>query len=112
MIIRHLKDVFKGKKKLFSRRSSKWRKIRKSFLSLNGSCAACGCTKYLEVHHIEPFHERPELELDFSNLITLCDKPGKENCHLQIGHLGSFKNKNPNVREDAKELLRSFWQKD
>ena len=107
MIIKHLKDVLKGKKKFFSRRSSKWPKIRKSFLKINNFCAACGCTEYLEVHHIEPFHEKPELELDFQNLITLCDKPGKENCHLEIGHLGNFKNKNKNVRDDAEKLLKN-----
>lgn len=106
MIIKHLKDVWKGKAKLLSKRSSKWPALRKSFLKIHGTCAACGGTEYLEVHHIEPFHENPELELNFNNLITLCDKPGKQNCHLEIGHLGNFKSKNPNVRADAKEKLK------
>jgi 5-methylcytosine-specific restriction endonuclease McrA len=105
MIISHVKDVVKGKAKLFSRRSSKWPSLRKSFLETHGSCAACGCTEHLEVHHIEPFHENPSLELDSNNLITLCDKPGKDNCHLEIGHLGSFKKKNPNVREEASKAF-------
>lgn len=106
MIIKHIKDVVNGKTRLFSRRSSKWPTLRKSFLETNNSCAACGSTEHLEVHHIEPFHENPSLELDPNNLITLCDKPGKDNCHLEIGHLGSFKNKNPNVRADAEEKLK------
>lgn len=105
MIIGHVKDVIKGKAKLFSKRSSKWSSLRKSFLETNNFCAACGGTIFLEVHHIEPFHENPSLELDTNNLITLCDKPGKDNCHLEIGHLGSFKSKNPNVREDAAKAL-------
>lgn len=104
-IIKHAKDVIAGKTKLFSKRSSKWPALRKSFLEENSSCAACGGTNHLEVHHIEPFHENPALELDPSNLITLCDKLGKDNCHLEIGHLGNFKNKNPNVREDAARAL-------
>jgi 5-methylcytosine-specific restriction endonuclease McrA len=106
MLIKHIKDVVKGKARLFSKRSSKWPALRKSFLETNSSCAACGCTKHLEVHHIEPFHENPFLELDPNNLITLCDKPGKDNCHLEVGHLGSFKSKNPNVRTDAEEKLK------
>jgi len=106
MIIGHVKDVIKGKTKLFSKRSSKWPSLRKSFLKTYSSCAACGCTEFLEVHHIEPFHENPTLELDVNNLITLCDKPGKDNCHLKFGHFGSFKNKNLNVREDAEKHLK------
>ena len=106
MIVGHLKDVIKGKTKFFSKRSSRWPSLRKSYLENHSSCAACGCTEFLEVHHIEPFHENPALELDMNNLITLCDKPGKENCHLEIGHLGSFKKKNPNVREDAAKALQ------
>jgi 5-methylcytosine-specific restriction endonuclease McrA len=105
-MIGHVKDVIKGKAKLFSKRSSRWPSLRKSYLETNNSCAACGCTEFLEVHHIEPFHENPSLELEASNLITLCDKPGKDNCHLEIGHLGSFKSKNPNVREDAAKALQ------
>jgi len=107
MIISHVKDVVKGKAKLFSRRSPKWPSLRKSFLETHGSCAACGCTEFLEVHHIEPFHENPFLELSMDNLITLCDKPGKDNCHLTVGHLGSFRKKNLSVREDAEKLLKS-----
>lgn len=106
MFIKHLKDVWKGKTKLLSKRSSKWPAVRKTFLENHNSCAACGGTEYLEVHHIEPFHEKPELELDSNNFITLCDKPGKDNCHLEVGHLGNFRNSNPHVREDAAEKLK------
>lgn len=106
MLIKHLKDVWRGKTKLFSKRSSKWPTIRKSFLKIHSSCAACGATEHLEVHHIEPFHENPALELDLKNFITLCDKPGRDNCHLEVGHLGNFRNANPRVREDAAEKLK------
>lgn len=105
MFVKHLKDVWQGKTKLLNKRSSKWPALRKSFLKTNSSCAACGCTEFLEVHHIEPFHENSSLELDINNLITLCDKPGKDNCHLEVGHLGDFKSKNPSVKEDAAKKL-------
>jgi len=110
-MLSHIKDIFQGKTRLFKKRSSKWPALRKSFLEENGSCAACGCTEYLEVHHVKPFHEHPKLELDKTNLITLCDKPGKENCHLEIGHLGNFKKDNPSVREDAACALKKITEK-
>lgn len=107
-LVSHLKDVAKGKTKLLSLRSRKWPSLRKSFLRSHPTCAACGHTSDLEVHHIQPFHENPELELDPTNLITLCDRPGRDNCHLTVGHLNNFKSKNPNVREDAATLLKSL----
>ena len=107
-LISHLKDVVKGKAKLLSPRSSKWPTVRKHFLETNPYCAACGHTSDLEVHHVVPFHEDPSKELDPSNLITLCDRPGPKNHHLLIGHSGSFRKSNPNVREDAEAVYKSL----
>ena len=104
-MIGHLKDVLKGKAPIFNKRSSKWPTVRKHFLETNISCSACGWTQDLEVHHIIPFHVDPSLELNPSNFIVLCDKLGKDNCHLAIGHLGNFKQENPMVKEDAAENL-------
>jgi len=50
-----------------------------------------------------PFHLDPAKELDPTNLITLC--MSKKECHLYIGHGGSFKQYNPNVRSDAAQAL-------
>jgi 5-methylcytosine-specific restriction enzyme A len=52
----------------------------------------CGGTKKLQVHHIYPVHISPRLELEPSNLITLCraKKYGLD-CHLFIGHRGDFR---------------------
>ena len=87
-----------------SKRSNKWAKVRKDFLSKNKTCAVCGGKAKLEVHHIRPFHLHPELELDENNLIVLCEnKKDGVNCHLLFGHLGSFKSFNVGVRDDAKE---------
>ena len=84
------------------KRSNQWPKVRKQHLSLSPACEVCGGTKKLEVHHKKPFHLHPELELDLSNLITLCenDKNGV-NCHLLFGHLGSYRSLNPDVDSDV-----------
>ena len=61
----------------------------------------------LEVHHIVPYHKNPNLELDSSNLITLCEsKSYGIVCHRSVGHIGDYKKTNPNVVEDA-----AYWNK-
>ena len=100
-----IKDRVSGKVPLFKKRSSRWRAVRAAFLINNNSCAACGQTDHLQVHHIIPFNIDPSKELDESNLITLCED--EYDCHRIIGHTGNFKKANPSVREDAaKELLK------
>jgi hypothetical protein len=83
-------------------RSSKWDSIRSDFLKANPVCAACESNKKLQVHHIMPFHIHPELELEESNLITLC--MDENECHLYIGHGDSFKCYNPNVKIDSENF--------
>ena len=80
-------------------RSPHWSSVRTAHLKTAGTCEACGSDKSLEVHHKQPFHDKPELELDPSNLITLCD--GSINCHLLVGHLGDWKSFNVDVVADA-----------
>jgi len=87
----------------YARRASGWSKVRAEHLSKEPKCAACGTDKGLEVHHIKPVHVYPELELELSNLITLCDK----SCHLYFGHLKYFKSWNPEVRADAARYYES-----
>ena len=98
-----VKDVLKGKP--FKLRSPKWDNVRDDFVEKHPTCAACGGKKKLQVHHIEPFHLKPEKELDVNNLIVLCED--KKRCHLKIGHHGSWKDFNPNVIEDAANALKS-----
>jgi len=86
-------------------RSGEWPTVRKHFLATNPKCAACGGTSHLQVHHKMPFHDDPSLELHPDNLISLC--MGDNECHLKIGHGGSFKQYNPNVAVDAAEVLAS-----
>jgi hypothetical protein len=85
-------------------RSSKWPAVRHHHLVLNPRCAACGGIKALQVHHIIPFDDRPDLELDYTNLITLC--MAYYDCHLHIGHGGNYSFFNPNV-VTASALIRT-----
>lgn len=86
-----------------AKRSDKWPTVEKHFREGHPTCAACGGKDRLNVHHCMPFHLDPAKELDPTNLITLC--MGDKECHLHIGHGGSFKQYNPNVRSDAAEAL-------
>jgi 5-methylcytosine-specific restriction endonuclease McrA len=100
-----IKDRVSGKVPLLKKRSSRWYTVRSHFLIKNSSCAACGQTDHLQVHHSVPFHIDPTKELDESNLITLCED--EYDCHRIIGHTGNFRKENPSVREDAaKELAK------
>jgi 5-methylcytosine-specific restriction protein A len=102
MIIQKIKDVLKGKCEIKDKRSAKWPTVRKKFLIENPKCAVCNGKKILEVHHIKPFNSSPELELDPSNLITLCESKKKGlTCHLLIGHLGNYRNINKDVINDS-----------
>ena len=84
-------------------RSKQWPKVRKEYLKKHPKCFICLGIKKLNVHHIKPFHKQPELELNPTNFITLCENnKGGINCHLFVGHLGNFKSWNENVIEDAK----------
>jgi len=103
-LLETIKEKLSGKVPLFSKRSSQWPTVREHFLKSNPSCAACGQTDHLQVHHIVPFSVDPSLELDAGNLITLCED--EYSCHLKIGHLGSFRKANPEVRKDAAGALR------
>lgn len=103
-LFKALTEAVKGKP--LAVRSSKWANVRKRHLKAFPTCAACGCDQHLQVHHIKPFHLHPELELEDLNLITLCEGKDEHQCHLNIGHLGNFKNENPDVVKDAQEFLK------
>lgn len=79
-----------------SQRSPEWPAVRKAHLDANPTCAACGGTANVEVHHIKPFHLFPDLELVDSNLITLCEKPG-HSCHFVFGHYHDWYKYSPDV---------------
>jgi 5-methylcytosine-specific restriction protein A len=102
MLIKHIKDLAQGKATLGNKRSSKWPNIRSKHLELHPYCSACGGIEKIEVHHIKSFCDHPELELDFNNLLTLCEsKSFGITCHQAIGHGGDYKKINPNAVQDA-----------
>lgn len=85
-------------------RSPRWPACRRAWLVQHPTCAACGSREMVQVHHKAPFHLFPQRELDPTNLITLCERPGVDH-HLNIGHLGDWRKFNPRVEEDAARLL-------
>lgn len=98
--------LFEGK------RSNQWQSVRNEFVKLHPRCEACGSNFELNVHHITPFHEKPELELDMENLITLCREH-----HFRIGHdpdgpwgwkRPSWLLSNPNVKQDAEKWMEAY----
>lgn len=92
-------------------RSSHWPALRDQWLKDHPTCAACGCSKRLQVHHKIPVHVNRSLELTPANLITLCEhtedpltKPDSH-CHLRFGHLGNWFNYNKNVELDTHKAM-------
>ena len=92
----NLIDRLLGRLRYGSPRSSEWSKVRNDYLEKHPTCAVCGTNKKCEVHHIFPYHLKPELELNQKNLITLC-RPH----HLLFGHLMSWKSFNKKVISDT-----------
>jgi 5-methylcytosine-specific restriction endonuclease McrA len=99
-----------------SPRSPEWPRVKDEWLAEHPTCAACGGsgdqvsangsrTAPNQVHHKQPYHLFPELELDPSNFITFCEECGGPEDHLHVGHLGNWENYNPNVEECAAALL-------
>lgn len=86
-------------------RSPRWPAVRAEHLAKFPTCAACGTREHLEVHHKQPFHLHPDLELEPTNLITLCESPS-HNCHEIFGHLLDWKSFNRMVEMDAAVYLR------
>jgi 5-methylcytosine-specific restriction enzyme A len=87
-------------------RSSQWPRVREAHLAKHPKCEVTGSTVNVEVHHKVPFHDKPELELDPDNLITL-----RRDVHLLIGHLGNWASYNPSIVEDASEWRTKIEQR-
>lgn len=100
-MIGHLLRVARGalRERKKAKRSPEWATARRHWLKVNGFCASCYSMNRLQVHHIMPFHLKPELELDPNNFITLC--MDKNECHLRIGHGDDWQSYNPFVVQDA-----------
>lgn len=109
ILLNNLTDAYTGKAVFGQTRSKAWVKVRAAHLKLHPTCEVCGGSAKLEVHHIKPFHSHPELELEASNLITLCEHRAYGNiCHLWFGHLGDYSLINPTVVSDVKSWRNKF----
>ena len=76
-------------------RNSRWDDVRKKHIIEHPKCAVCGKIGKLlsnEVHHILPFWKHPELELEPTNLITLC-----RTHHFEWGHFFDWSSWNENI---------------
>lgn len=95
-----------------AKRSPCWAKARKAHLRAQPECQACGQTGLINVHHRQPYHERPDLECDPANLISLCEKSDRFgwNCHHLFGHLLDWKLSNPNI-DKCIAVVRATWEK-
>ena len=73
------------------------------------SASRAASRRRVEVHHIFPFHicvvvDRPDLELDERNLVTLCGQShdrGVGDRHLLLGHFDDWESMNVWVRRKA-----------
>ena len=94
-------------------RSGMWRNLREDFIRQNDECAICGGKKKLQVHHFYDVSNYPELELKWSNLVTLCVKSKYHkglNCHLVFGHKGNWADCNYNLKEQIPMLRSLFYR--
>ena len=103
----HITEVRDAHAGIEAKRSPHWPTVEHNHLKLHPVCECCGGKEKLNVHHRKPFHLFPELELEPTNLITLCMDPAKD-CHIKLGHGGNFKAYNPNVDEDVAFVKKSF----
>jgi len=86
-------------------RSPEWPRVRAEHLRAHPTCEACGTTKGVQVHHVRPFHLAPALELDPTNLLTLCEGVVRGRHHLEVGHRGAWQRFNATARADAAAML-------
>ena len=90
-------------------RSSRWPAVRARHLERFPTCAVCGGSENLEVHHVIPVGHakrigREDLELDPLNLLTMCGPP--RDCHWWLGHACDDRAWRPDVRRLA-EIIRT-----
>ena len=90
-----VKDWLDDKPELGGLRSPQWRITKREFAKLHPkkcSINACKAVFFIELHHCIPFHIRPDLENDFSNLRWFCRKH-----HLEVAHLFNFQSYCPDL---------------
>jgi len=79
-------------------RTPRWRALRAQVLGRDGhKCRECGARGRLEIHHVRPVRDAPELGFDPDNLRALCGA-----CHARITRY--------EVRGDREDPARKEWR--
>ena len=83
-------------------RGPRWKALRMQVLDRDDwQCVQCGERRGLEIDHIEPVRDRPDLAFTLSNLQTLCGRCHARKTRIEIG-LG----RPDPAREAWKKLVR------
>lgn len=85
-------------------RGPRWKALRMQALERDEwQCVKCGERRRLEIDHIEPVRDRPDLAYSLANLQTLCGRCHARKTRIEVG-MGQ---PNP-AREAWKSLLRDM----
>lgn len=67
--------------------TKRWQGLRWQALRRDGfRCVKCGARGRLEVDHIKPVRDRPDLSWDLANLQSLCPTHHARKTRLECGH--------------------------
>jgi len=85
-------------------RTMRWKFLRVQALERDGwACVQCGERRRLEVDHVLPVRDRPDLSYSLGNLQTLCGRCHSRKTRIEIG-LGR-----PDPKREAwKQLVRDM----
>ena len=68
-------------------RGPRWKALRMSILERDGfQCRKCGARGKLEVDHVKPVRDRPDLAYEPSNLQSLCPRCHTRKTRVECGH--------------------------
>ena len=90
--------------RLKHKRHKWWNKLKQKYLQENPKCEWCGQDADT-VHHIIPVHVNRDLEMEESNLMSLCDNRTRK-CHFIVAHYCHWVKYNDKI----KEITESSWR--
>ena len=68
-------------------KTQRWKAVRLQAKRRDGwACVQCGAKGRLEVDHVRPIREAPELSYDLANLQTLCPACHTRKTRVECGH--------------------------
>lgn len=85
-------------------RSRRWKALRLVALRRDDfACVQCGTRGPLEVDHIKPVRDRPDLSFELDNLQSLCGSCHSKKTRFEVGHKPL-----PPERQKWRDLLRDM----